>query len=155
MQEPNKETIETFGKTDKNDDLIEFDSLDSALKGIDDIVADVEEEELNKFIELFNFVQNLAHISMKEKGFWDNERNEGEMIALHHSELSEALEALRHGNPPDDKIPEFNGVESELADTFLRIMDHAQGKGHRVAEALVAKLKMNRTRSRMNGGKKF
>ena len=31
----------------------------------------------------------------KEKGWWDEERNNGEMIALMHSELSEALEWLR------------------------------------------------------------
>lgn len=32
-------------------------------------------------------------------GFWDEERNFGEMIALMHSELSEALEEHREGRP--------------------------------------------------------
>lgn len=32
-------------------------------------------------------------------GFWDKERNFGEMIALMHSELSEALEEHRDGKP--------------------------------------------------------
>ena len=90
-----------------------------------------------------------------EKGWWKDERNQGEMIALMHSELSEALEALRHGNQPDDKIPEFSGVEAELADVIIRIMDMAAGKGYRVGEAVVAKIAFNHTRPYKHGGKQF
>jgi len=83
------------------------------------------------------------------------QKNNGEMIGLMHSELSEALEALRHGNPPDDKIPEFSGVEAELADVIIRIFDLASQRGWRVAEALVAKMEMNKGRSVKHGGKLF
>jgi NTP pyrophosphatase (non-canonical NTP hydrolase) len=76
-------------------------------------------------------------------------------IALIHSELSEAIEAARAGDPPDDKIPEYSGVEAELADVIIRIMDIAAHRGWRVGDAVEAKMAMNRTRSRMHGGKKF
>jgi NTP pyrophosphatase (non-canonical NTP hydrolase) len=105
-------------------------------------------------IEFDAVAQEVNHIAI-EKGWWDGERNEGELIALMHSELSEALEAIRNGNPPDDKIPEFTGVEAELADVIIRIMDMAAAKGYRVGEAVVAKINYNKNRPYKHGGKKF
>ncbi len=76
-------------------------------------------------------------------------------IALMHSELSEALEGLRHGNGPSEHIPEFSAVEEEYADTIIRICDHAQERGWRIAEAIIAKANFNKGRSFRHGGKKF
>ena len=90
----------------------------------------------------------------KQKGFWSEKRNDGELIALIHSELSEGLEGLRHGNPKSDKIPEFTSIEEELADVVIRVCDMAGGKKLRLQKAIVAKLEYNKTRE-LKHGKKF
>ena len=107
------------------------------------------------FVNAFKANQERIHDTAKEKGWWDAPRRDGELIALCHSELSEALEALREDIKSDDKVPEFLGVEAELADVVIRIMDMAQARHWRVAEAIVAKMAVNQGRSRMHGGKKF
>lgn len=112
-----------------------------------------------KFENIFLFTfQNIAkdvHQNAINKKWWEEERNDGELIALMHSELSEALEGLRHGDPPSDKIPEFKSSEEELADVIIRIMDYSQARNLRVAEAILAKIEYNEGRSEKHGGKLF
>lgn len=110
---------------------------------------------MQNFIVSVSRISEEIHKTAKEKGWWDEERNNGEMIALMHSELSEALEGLRHGNPPSDHIPEFSAAEEELADCVIRIMDMAEARRWDLAQAILAKMAFNKNREHKHGGKKF
>lgn len=92
----------------------------------------------------------LFHDMARDKGFWDKERNPGEMIALMHSELSEMLEGVRKPGP-DQHCPDFTSEEVEAADLFIRLMDYAWGRRLRFADALQAKYAYNATRPHKHG----
>lgn len=88
-------------------------------------------------------------------------RNKAEMIALMHSELSEALEAVRK-NAMDSHLVQWKGEEIEMADTVIRIFDYCAGHGLNLGEAIMAKLFFNYHRADhkpenriKSGGKKF
>ena len=67
-----------------------------------------------------------------------------------HSELSEALEADRKGLQ-SDHIEGFTGVEEELADVLIRVLDFAGHFDLRLAEALQAKIQFNLSRPFKHG----
>lgn len=140
----------------------------------DELRSRLDRLEDGNYVAQFNKMSREVHEWARGKGWWEerdqlskeatlaggNEFNrftnsviQSSLIALIHSELSEALEAIRHGNPPDDKIPEFTGLDAELADAVIRIHDMAGAYGLRVGEAIEAKMKFNHTREYKHGGK--
>ena len=97
--------------------------------------------------------QRLAHATATNAGWYRDpttgepvERNFGEVVALMHSELSEALEADRKGLK-DDKLPHRDGREVEFADCIIRILDTAEALDLDVAGALIEKNRFNRQRA--------
>lgn len=92
--------------------------------------------------------------TQKISGFCDSERNDGEVLMLIVSELAEALEALRCGNPPDEKLPQHSNFVVEIADAFIRILNYAGEKNLDLGQAVIDKMKYNESRPYKHG-KKF
>jgi NTP pyrophosphatase (non-canonical NTP hydrolase) len=85
-----------------------------------------------------------------QHGFWEGEQNRAEKIALMHSELSEALEAIRRPIQ-DDHCPEFTSEEVEMADVIIRVFDYCGAYKLRLSEAFEAKMKFNAGRPHKHG----
>lgn len=118
---------------------------------------------------MINELSKEIHQNAKNKGFFDNERNIGEMLCLIHSEVSEALEADRKskyttGNieminsfvvdqmfVTDFKIVVKDTFEDELADIMIRVMDLAAFKGINLEQHILAKMRFNSMRGHKHG----
>lgn len=74
-------------------------------------------------------------------------------LALITTEVAEGIEAIRHGNPPSDHVPEISGLEEELADVIIRALDTAESRGFNMDAAVALKLAYNRSRGYRHGGK--
>lgn len=116
----------------------------------------------------------------RAKGFWDADRNMGEMLMLAVSELSEALEEHRNGRPalyvpthrqgcpgsgeglPDYRTPaqkysacdgrcKPEGVAVELADCIIRCLDTMQSLGVDIDAVVARKMAYNASRPHKHG----
>lgn len=105
-----------------------------------------------------------------QNGWFDTNRSFGDGIALLHSEISEAVEAYRQwglqdvtGKPKrtlkqwvmkqDPFPPKPEGVGSEFADIFIRLLDECERHDVDLRSEYERKIRYNRTRKYRHGGK--
>lgn len=118
------------------------------------------------------------HENAKAHGWWDEERSFGEIVALCHSELSEALEESRAGKPmlytvcgednepctgevcacwvngackADHGTEKPEGIAVEMINCIIRILDWCAHEGVDVDAVLAEKHAYNRTRPYKHG----
>ncbi len=115
-----------------------------------------------------------VHNNAIAHGWYDEQRSFGDLIALCHTELSEAFEEYRNGYKADEVYgkgyPETKmsvkvfeetytdrvkpeGVPFELADAIIRIFDMCGYYGIDIESAIRIKHKFNKTRPYKHGGK--
>lgn len=110
----------------------------------------------------------LIHQYNSEKGFWedweavhqDSPSPEKlrfqqllliEKMDLAHGELSEALEALRDGDPQDRHLPQYKAFDVEIADALIRILDLIDVRRVDIAHVVAEKVMYNRNRPHKHG----
>jgi len=99
------------------------------------------------------------HQNAVEKGWWDGNGGKSfpEILMLCVSELSEALEAFRDGEPDfymtEAGIP--TGTNVELADCMIRILDYCGSQEIDIEAIIRTKHEYNKTRPYRHGGKKI
>jgi len=97
-------------------------------------------------------LQVICHQLATDKGFWEGDRNMGELLMLIVSELGEALEALRK----DKRQIKYNDwkkdtFEDELADVAIRLFDLAEAEGVNLTWQIEQKLEYNKNRPPKHG----
>lgn len=141
-----------------------------------------ERDELKRKLSLessrpiYRYLKELSATifeGMVKRGFWEEERNVGELLMLVTSELAEALEADRddyradkeayvdilNAQRSDELVKEAfeeyikDSFEDEIADAIIRLLDISAGLNIDIGFHIREKLRYNETRAYKHGKK--
>jgi len=123
---------------------------------------------------MLNKLAKEVHQNAVDHGWWEKEREFGSLIALMHSELSEALEEYRNSTKdriralpiyysgggyvatvPTECCKKPEGIATELADCIIRILDYCGYVNIDIEEAIRIKHEYNKSRPYRHGGKQI
>ena len=97
---------------------------------------------------MINDLVKRAHDNSVKHGFWEEDKNFGEVIALMHRDGKKANETYyENGTKPC-------GIPSELADVVIRIFDFCGGNDIDLEKIILEKMEYNETRPYKHGQKK-
>jgi NTP pyrophosphatase (non-canonical NTP hydrolase) len=141
-------------------------NADECIGFIDGVEKTIELINQNvRLCECLNKSAQTIYENNKSKGFWDNERNVGELLMLVTSELGEAMEAHRKGNftpglfkgsshtPAAFEANIKDTFEDEIADAVIRLLDLAAGLKIDLEWHIRSKVEYNLSRPKLHGKK--
>lgn len=123
--------------------------------------VEFDEETMMSIAEAGATLMNICYGAANQSGWWiDTDTGEdvrkwpkkyfdlwvSAKLMLITTETSEAMEGHRK-NLMDDKLPHRPMLETELADTVIRVFDLAGGLGLNLGDAIAEKLRFNSTRA--------
>lgn len=97
--------------------------------------------------KVLNDYCNRAYEIAQSKGWHEEKRETGTILALIHSEVSEALEADRKGDNEN--------FAEELADIVIRVFDLCGSRNIDLGTEIEKKMKKNEQREYKHGGKAY
>lgn len=166
------EALHAYAEQTERFTAAEVSTFEDAERVIVDLVRRLGEEKEKNERDTLNALAEDIHRNAVAHGWWDDSPSFGEIVALCHSELSEALERFRDGEAlvhgccghcgheeqcEQDVRSEGSckpeGVAVEMVDCIMRILDWCAHEGVDVDEILRLKHEYNRTRPYRHGGK--